>query len=116
MYYFTFQKPTEEQLEEFRESQEYCSRNHYHTFADYLLCFFVRTRILDQDNNLDKAKLKICLVGEFLGHIYTDDEGTLMSIIDKCAVQQESPRTTAVFVYRCIRGLVRRFKIKPVPL
>lgn len=67
-----------------------------HNYKEYLTCFYITLNILDEDNNLDKTKLKAYI---FQQRGYDVDKSAL---VDECAVKKESPKETAFHLQRCI--------------
>lgn len=94
------QKP----IEKPQDSLSYCLKKYYWYFEavgsdkhkDYLVCFYTRQQILDEDNNVDKTKLK-AYFSTIRSPAYVN-----VDLVDKCAVKQESTKETAYYLYQCL--------------
>lgn len=73
-------------------------------YEDYLVCYFLGMKIMDENNNLDKKKLKV----EYLKDKKLNKDQSAR--FDECVVKKETPKETAVAAEECIEELIRNMK------
>lgn len=71
----------------------------YDDYEDYLVCYFIGMKIMDENNNLDKKKLK----DEYLkDRRLTKNQSARFN---KCVVKKKTPKATAVAAEKCIEKI-----------
>ncbi|VEN49321.1 unnamed protein product [Callosobruchus maculatus] len=69
---------------------------------DHMLCFNKKLGSMTEDGKIDEEAAKK-LLGEIL-----DDEGEVTAIVDKCAVEKDTPKDTAFHMSKCIHEALLR--------